>query len=115
MLHHHTLRSAFDAGSRLANIMQGRKVLLSANHGVTVATDTIAEAFDYLYYLERVAEVTVKALSTQKPLKMIDDKVCAETRENFYKSGIAAEVRSVIVDRMGHNNWSLQLPIRTHG
>lgn len=75
--------------------MDGKKVLLHANHGVIIATETIAEAFDYLYYLERAAEVTVKAMSTGKPLKLIDEAVCQELCETFKKSGVAAEVSPV--------------------
>ena len=73
--------------------MQGKKALLHANHGVIIATETIAEAFDYLYYLERAAEVQIKAMSTGKPLKLIDEAVCAQTREKFVLPGIAKEVR----------------------
>ena len=72
--------------------MQGKKVLLAANHGVIVATETIAEAFDYLYFLERAAEVQLKALAAGKPLKLIDEAICIETCEKFTKSGVAREV-----------------------
>ena len=74
--------------------MQGKKVLLHANHGVIIATETIAEAFDYLYFLERAAEVQLKALSSGKPLKLIDEAVCIQTRDTFIKLGIAKEVSS---------------------
>lgn len=77
--------------------MDGRRVHLHANHGVIIATGTIGEAFDYLYYLERAAEVTIKALSTGKPLKLIDDAVCATTHEKFVDSGIAAEVKLLVL------------------
>ncbi|DBB15446.1 TPA: hypothetical protein ACH3X3_003674 [Trebouxia sp. C0006] len=80
-----------DEGNRIAKVMDGRRVHLHANHGVIIATETIGEAFDYLYYLERAAEVTIKALSTGKPLKLIDEVVCATTHEKFVDSGIAAE------------------------
>ena len=83
---------AHPAGNRIAKVMDGKKVHLHANHGVIIATETIAEGFDYLYYLERAAELTVKALSTGKPMKLIDEGVCAETHEKFVESGIAAEV-----------------------
>ena len=46
--------------------------------GVIVTGASIAEAFDDLYYLERAAEVVVKAMSTGRPLKMIDTKTCEE-------------------------------------
>ena len=72
--------------------MDGRKVHLHANHGVIIATETIAEAFDYLYYLERAAEVTVKAMSTGKPLKLIDEAVLKDTCAKFKGSGVAKEV-----------------------
>ena len=86
-----------DAGNRIAKVMDGRRVHLHANHGVIIATETIGEAFDYLYYLERAAEVTIKALSTGKPLKLIDEAVCAMTHEKFVDSGIAAEVRLLVL------------------
>ena len=80
--------------------MQGKKVLLHANHGVIIATETIGEAFDYLYFLERAAEVQLKALSSCKPLKLIDEAVCIETRDKFIKPGVAKEV-----SRYPHPLW----------
>lgn len=56
--------------------MDGKRTLLHANHGVIVCTDTVAEAFDYLYYLEKAAEITVKAMSTGRELQLIDKSVC---------------------------------------
>ena len=79
---------------------------LHANHGVIVATETIGEAFDYLYYLERAAEVTIKALSTGKPLKLIDEAVCATTHEKFVDSGIAAEVRLQVLHNEAYTEGS---------
>ena len=80
------------AGNRIAKLMAGRKVHLHANHGVIVATQTIHECFDYLYYLERAAEVTIKAMSSGKPLKLIDEDVLQQTCKIFKDSGVAAEV-----------------------
>ena len=95
-----------DAGNRIAKVMDGRRVHLHANHGVIVATETIGEAFDYLYYLERAAEVTIKALSTGKPLKLIDEAVCAATHEKFVDSGIAAEVRLLVLHKEAYKEGS---------
>lgn len=64
------------AGDRLARIMDGKRTLLHANHGIIVCTETVAEAFDYLYYLEKAGEITVKAMSTGRPLQLIPDNVC---------------------------------------
>jgi ribulose-5-phosphate 4-epimerase/fuculose-1-phosphate aldolase len=45
------------------------------NHGVMVTGGSIAEAWDDLYYLERAAEVQVKAMSTGRPLLPIPPAV----------------------------------------
>lgn len=63
-------------GDRLAKVMDGKRTLLHANHGIIVCTETVAEAFDYLYYLEKAGEITVKAMSTGRPLQLIPDNVC---------------------------------------
>lgn len=69
--------------------MGSKKVLMMANHGVLIATETIAEAFDFMYYVERAAEVTLKALSSGRPLKPIRDDVCKMTHDKFVLSGVA--------------------------
>ena len=43
--------------------------------GIIVCAETVAEAFDAMYYLEQAARLTVKALSTGQKLKLVDDKV----------------------------------------
>jgi len=62
-------------GDRLAAVMGSKRVLLHQNHGVITTGDTVAEAFDELYYCERAAMVQVLAMSTGQPLKLIDDDV----------------------------------------
>ena len=90
-IHHLSSMSEHNAGTgtRIASIMGGKKVLMMANHGVLIATETIAEAFDFMYYVERAAEVTVKALSSGRPLKPIRDEVCKMTHDKFVVSGVA--------------------------
>jgi ribulose-5-phosphate 4-epimerase/fuculose-1-phosphate aldolase len=51
-------------GHRMANALGGAAVLMLAGHGVITVGATIAEAFGYLYYLERAAQVQVLAAST---------------------------------------------------
>ena len=58
--------------------MDGKRTLLHANHGIIVCTETVAEAFDYLYYLEKAGEITVKAMSTGRPLQLIPKHVCEQ-------------------------------------
>ena len=45
--------------------------------GIMVGTETVAEAFDAMYYLEQAARITVKALSARQKLRIVDDKVYA--------------------------------------
>jgi ribulose-5-phosphate 4-epimerase/fuculose-1-phosphate aldolase len=47
------LALARDEGERLASELGDKRVLFMSNHGVLVAGETIAEAFNDLYYLER--------------------------------------------------------------
>ena len=62
-------------GARMAAALGGNRVLFLAHHGVIVVGETMAQAFDDLYYLERACEVQVLALSTGRPLKRIGDNM----------------------------------------
>lgn len=64
---------ATDEGARMAGMMQGHRVLFLGHHGVVVAGETVADAFDDLYYLERACQVQVLAMSTGRPLVRIPD------------------------------------------
>lgn len=55
-------------GDRIAEAMGDADIVFMKNHGVMVNGPTIAEAWDDLYYLERAAEVQVKAMSTGRKL-----------------------------------------------
>ncbi len=62
-------------GARMAEVLGGNRVLFLAHHGVIVVGETMAQAFDDLYYLERACEVQVLAMSTGRPLKRIGDNM----------------------------------------
>lgn len=62
-------------GDRLVEVMQGKRILMHANHGVIICGESVAEAFDDLYYLERAAQVQILAMSTGKELKIIPEDV----------------------------------------
>lgn len=69
-----------DEGHRVASLLgKDKKVLVLGNHGVMVVGNTVAEAFDELYYLERVAQVQVLALSTQRKIAIIPQDVAIKT------------------------------------
>ncbi len=62
-------------GDRIAATLGDADLVFLRNHGVMVTGPTIAEAWDDLYYLERAAEVQVKALSTGRRLLPVDPAI----------------------------------------
>ena len=64
---------AFDPeeGERLADLFEDKKVLFMGSHGVATVGESVAEAYDLLYYTERAAQVQIYAMWTgQKLLPM---------------------------------------------
>ena len=65
-------------GERVARLLgPDKSVLFLGNHGVIVVGQNVAEAFDELYYLEKASQLQVLALSTGRPLALIDDHTAA--------------------------------------
>jgi ribulose-5-phosphate 4-epimerase/fuculose-1-phosphate aldolase len=64
-------------GDRIAAVLGGNDILFMKNHGVMVCAPNIAEAWDDLYYLERAAEVQLKAMSTGRRLLPVTPEVAA--------------------------------------
>ncbi len=70
-------------GDRIAATLGEGDVVFLRNHGVMVVGPTIAEAWDDLYYLERAAEVQVKALSTGRPLRSVSPEIARRAAEQM--------------------------------
>lgn len=72
---------AFDPeeGERLADILGEKKVLFMGNHGVATVAETVAEAFDLLYYTERAAQVQLYAMWTGQKLLPMSEPVLQKT------------------------------------
>lgn len=70
-------------GDRIAAAMGNADVVFLKNHGVMVVGPTIAEAWDDLYYLERAAEVQLKAMSTGRALKPVSHDIAQRTYEQM--------------------------------
>ncbi len=80
---------AFDPaeGERLAGLLGPKnKVLLMANHGVLVIGETVAAAYDRLFYLERACQVQLYAMWTGRPLKHVPQEVAEHTRRQYAAS-----------------------------
>jgi ribulose-5-phosphate 4-epimerase/fuculose-1-phosphate aldolase len=72
-----------DEGGRIARKMDGKHVLFLAHHGVIVVGPSAAQAFDRLYYLERAAELQVKAMSCNRPLRHVPADIARKTVQQF--------------------------------
>lgn len=68
-----------DEGERIAASLGNHSTLMMGNHGVSVAANTVAEAFDQLYYLERAAQTMILAYSTNQPLNIMADALAEKT------------------------------------
>ncbi len=75
-----------EEGERLVGVLGEKKIMLMANHGALTVGATVADAYDRLYYLERVAQVQLYAMWTGRPLKVLSEAVIAETYEGFEKA-----------------------------
>jgi ribulose-5-phosphate 4-epimerase/fuculose-1-phosphate aldolase len=73
--HYNGLALDESEGDRIAAAMGDADILFLKNHGVMVAGASIAEAWDDLYYLERAAEVQLKAMSSNRALKPVPPDV----------------------------------------
>lgn len=67
-------------GDRLAANVRDADVMFLANHGVIVCGPSVACAFDDLYYLERACQLQVLAHGNGRPLKIVPEKIAAQTR-----------------------------------
>ena len=76
---------AFDPaeGERLARVIGDKTVLFMANHGISTVGETVADAYDRLYYIERAAQVQIYAMWTGQPLKKLPDDVVAKTKRDI--------------------------------
>ncbi|ESJ23715.1 hypothetical protein B551_0206510 [Cupriavidus sp. HPC(L)] len=64
-------------GDRIADAMGNADIAFLRNHGVMVTAPNIAQAWDDLYYLERAAEVQVRAHGTGRKLIPVQPDVAA--------------------------------------
>ncbi|MGC2415174.1 MAG: class II aldolase/adducin family protein [Stellaceae bacterium] len=82
---------AFDPaeGERLARVLgPERSVLVMANHGVLACGETVAEAYDRLFYFERACQVQLYAMWTGRPLKEVPPQVVAHTLRQYADSPV---------------------------
>ena len=67
--------------------------MILRNHGLLAAGDTIREAFERLYYLERACEVQVLAESTGRKLSPVPPELAAATYAQMRSGGNESAVQ----------------------
>ncbi|SNT70787.1 class II aldolase/adducin family protein [Psychrobacter sp. LV10R520-6] len=77
------IASSDEEGKRIMDTLAGKKALIMGNHGITVVGETIAEAFEDLYYLEKACKTMVLAYSTGQPLNVLPHELALETAESW--------------------------------
>ena len=74
------LAASLNEGERLAGLMENKSVMFLKNHGVISVGDTIAQAYRLLYKLERACKTQVLAMSTGKPIHVLEQAVIDKVR-----------------------------------
>lgn len=81
-----------DEAERLPGTLGDKRILVMGNHGIMVVADSVAQAFDDLYYFERACETLVTAYSTGKPLRVVSHEVAEKTARQWENYTGAAEL-----------------------
>jgi len=72
-----------DESKKMASVIGNNRSMLLANHGVLTLGQTVAEAFDELYYFEKACETYLTALSTSKELNIVSPEVAEKTAQEW--------------------------------
>ena len=70
-------------GKRILDTFASKKALMMGNHGITVVGETVAEAFEDLYYLEKACKTMVLAYSTGQELNVLPHELALETAQSW--------------------------------
>jgi ribulose-5-phosphate 4-epimerase/fuculose-1-phosphate aldolase len=72
-----------EESNKMAKAIGNNRLMLLANHGILTLGQTVAEAFDELYYFEKACETYITALSTNKELKIASSDVAEKTAQEW--------------------------------
>lgn len=67
-------------GERLARLIGDRHTVFMKNHGVLVVGETVPQAYQRLYMLERVCRAQVLAMATGRALTVLADEIIAQVQ-----------------------------------
>lgn len=73
-----------EEGERLAQVLGNHKVLMMGQHGIMVAAQTPALAWDITYHLERACKNYMTALSSGRKLAIMDEAIAEKTAQQWH-------------------------------
>lgn len=77
------IADAEEEGERLAESLGDKTLLVMGNHGVTILGETVAEAFEDLYFFEKAARTLTLARANGMPLAVLSDAVAQNTADGW--------------------------------
>lgn len=90
-------------GDRICSALGDKDVVFMQHHGVIVCGESVAWAFDDLYYLERSCMVQLLAQNTGRPLKRVPEPMVAEVARQIegerQQSALHFEALKRLLDR----------------
>ena len=72
-----------DEAKKMSKSMGNHKIMMLANHGIITSGQTVAKAFDDLYYFEKACETYITALSTNQKLNIVSDEIAENTAQDW--------------------------------
>ncbi len=72
-----------EESKKMANSIGNNNILLLANHGILTTGQTVADAFDSLFYFEKACETYITALSAGKELNIASAEVSEKTAQDW--------------------------------
>jgi ribulose-5-phosphate 4-epimerase/fuculose-1-phosphate aldolase len=95
------LADSLSEGERLASVLGDKQIMFMKNHGVLAIGDSVAQAYRRLYKLERVCRAQILAMSTGRPLAVLDEEMVKKVeRPNPRNSHSQAEREALYFDAM---------------
>lgn len=87
-------------GLRLVEALGRHNVMMMGNHGVLATGETVAEAFDVLYHIERACRTLVLAYSTGRKLSVLSDEIAEKTARSWEDGGAQAKAHFDAMKRL---------------
>lgn len=79
--HYQGTADTLEEGERLAALLGNKRIVFMKNHGVLVVGDSVAQAYLWLYKLERVCRAQIMAMSTGQPLSVLSDEIAMRVQQ----------------------------------